>query len=128
MARRGYPAGMRLNPTVRGFLIIAAIAALILVLRLEATLAVLFLVARIAFLVAIAFFVYFLWRERRSEISMWPARARWVFYGGAGVIIADLAAIFFVNESGLDAVAFVIALAFSAFAMWRTWKDQHTYS
>jgi hypothetical protein len=119
---------MRLNPTVRGFLIIAAIAALILVLRLEATLAVLFLVARIAFLVAIAFFVYFLWRERRSEIAMWPARAKWVFYGGAAVIIAAVAAIFFLDETGLDAVAFVITLAMSAFAMWRTWTDQHTYS
>ena len=119
---------MRINPTLRGFLIIAAIAAVIVALQLEATLSVLFLVARIAFLVAIAFFVYFLWRERRSEISMWPRRAQWVFYGGAAVIVADLAAIFFVNESGLDAVAFVLALALAGFAMWRTWKEMHTYS
>lgn len=126
--RRSYPAFVRLNPTLRGFLIIAAIAALILVLRLEATLAVLFLVARIAFLIAIAFFIYFLWRERRSELSMWPVRAKWVFYGGAAVIIADLAAIFFLNETGPDAVAFVITLGLCTFAMWRTWKDQHTYS
>ena len=119
---------MRLNPTVRGFLIIAAIAAVIVVFQLEATLAVLFLVARIAFLLAIAFFVYFLWRERRSEISMWPARAKWVFYGGAAVIVADLAAIFFLHESGLDAVVFVVTLGLCSLAMWRTWRDQHTYS
>ena len=48
----------RINPTLRGFLIIAAIAAVIVALRLEATLAALFVLARIAFLLAIAFFVY----------------------------------------------------------------------
>jgi hypothetical protein len=118
----------RINPTVRGFLIIAAITVVIVVLRLQATLSVLFLVARIAFLLAIAFFVYLMWRERRSEIGVWPGRARAVFYGGALVIIADLAAISFVNESGLDAVVFVGVLALSAYAMWRNWQDQPTSS
>jgi hypothetical protein len=117
-----------MNPTLRGFLIIAAIAAVVVVLRLQATLSALFLLARIAFLLAIAFFVYLMWRERRSEIESWPARARAVFYGAAVVMVADLAAISFVNESGLDAVAFVATLAACGFAMWRTWRDQHTYS
>ena len=118
----------RINPTLRGFLIIGAITAVIVVLRLQATLSALFLVARIAFLLAIGFFVYLMWRERRSEIGVWPGRARAVFYGGALLIVADLAAIFFVNESGLDAVVFIGVLALSAYAMWRTWQDQHTYS
>jgi hypothetical protein len=117
-----------MNPTLRGFLIIAAIAAAIVALRLQTTLDALFLVARIAFLLAIAFFLYLMWRERRSEIGEWPGRARAVFYGGALVIVADLAALSFVNESGLDAVAFVAILAACGFAMWRTWRDQHTYS
>jgi hypothetical protein len=118
----------RINPTVRGFLIIAAIAAVIVVLRLQATLTALFLLARIAFLLAIAFFVFLMWRERRGAIEVWPGRARAVFYGSALLIVADIAAISFVNESGPDAVAFVAVLALAGFAMWRTWKDQHTYS
>ena len=58
----------RINPTVRGFLIIAAIAAVIVALHQETTLAALFWVARIAFLLAIAFFLYLLWRST-SPIS-----------------------------------------------------------
>ena len=118
----------RINPTLRGFAIIAAISAVIVVLRLQATLNALFLVARIAFLLAIAFFVFLMWRERRGEISVWPGRAQWVFYGAATLIVADIAAISFLDESGPDAVAFVAVLAACGFAMWRTWKDQHSYT
>ena len=116
----------RINPTLRGLLIIAAIAGLVVVLQLQATLSALFLIARIAFLVAIGFFIFLMWRERRGEISIWPGRAQAVFYGAALLIVADIAAISFVNESGLDAVAFVAVLAASGFALWRTWRDQHT--
>jgi small-conductance mechanosensitive channel len=118
----------RINPTLRGFLIIAAIAGVILVLKLQTTLTALFILARIAFLIAIAFFVYLVWRERRQEISVWPGRAQWVFYGAALLIVADIGVISFVDESGLDAVAFVVVLALCGVAMWRTWRDMHTYS
>jgi len=114
----------RINPTLRGFLIIAAIAGVIVVLKLQTTLSALFILARIAFLLAIAFFVYLVWREHRGEISVWPTRARSVFYGAALLIVADIAAISFINETGLDAVAFVAVLALSGFAMWRTWREQ----
>jgi hypothetical protein len=117
----------RINPTLRGFAIIAAVAGVIVVLRLQATLNVLFVLARIAFLLAIAFFVYLVWREQRGDIAMWPARARAVFYGSALLIVADIAAISFVHHSGLDSVIFVVVLAAAGFAMWRTWRDQHTY-
>jgi small-conductance mechanosensitive channel len=117
-----------MNPTLRGFLIIAAIAGLIVVLRLQSTLDALNVIARIAFLLAITFFVYLVWRERRQEISAWPSRSQWVFYGAALLIVADIGAITFVNESGPDAVAFVAVLALCGFAMWRTWREQHTYS
>jgi hypothetical protein len=117
-----------LNPTVRGFLIIGAIALTVVVLNLYNVLASLAILVRIAFLLAIAFFVVLMWRERRGEIDVWPGRARAVFYGGALLIVADIAAISFLDETGLDAVAFVAVLAASGFAMWRTWKDQHTYS
>jgi fucose 4-O-acetylase-like acetyltransferase len=118
----------RINPTLRGFLIIAAIAAVIVALQLEATLTALFILARIAFLLAIAFFVYLVWREHRQDISMWPARARAVFYGAALLIVADIAAISFAHHSGTDSVIFVVVLAAAGFAMWRVWRDQHSYS
>ena len=48
----------RLNPTLRGLLIIAAIAGLIVVFQLEQTLAALLILARVAFLLAIAYFIF----------------------------------------------------------------------
>jgi ABC-type nickel/cobalt efflux system permease component RcnA len=115
------------NRTLRGFAILVLISIAIVVLRLQTTLNALYVLARIAFLLAIAFFLFLLWREHRSDIETWPGRARAVFYGSAGLIVADIAAISFVKESGLDAVAFVLVLAAAGFAMWRTWRDQHTY-
>ena len=118
----------RMNPTLRGFLIILVIVGLILVLQLEATLAALLILARIAFLLAIVFFVYLMWRERREDIGQWPTRARVVFYGAALLAVADLAVDWYGGAHGLDLLAFVAVLALCGFAMWRTWKDQHTYS
>jgi hypothetical protein len=118
----------RINPTLRNLLIIAAIAAVIVALQLEATLNALFILARIAFLLAIAFFVYLVWRERRQEISEWSTRARSVFYGGALLIVADIAAISFAHHTGTDSVIFVAVLVAGGFAMWRVWRDQHSYS
>jgi hypothetical protein len=65
----------QLNPTVRGLLIIALIALLVMVLNLYVTLAALYAIAGIAFFLAIAFFVYLLWRVRRQVIEVWPANA-----------------------------------------------------
>ena len=118
----------RMNPTLRGFLIIALIVVLIVVLQLETTLAALLIVARIAFLLAIAFFIYLMWRERRGEIAEWPTRARVVFYGAAALAVADLAVNWYGGAHGLQIIAFVAVLACCGFAMWRTWRDQHTYS
>jgi len=117
-----------MNPFLRGMLIVAAIAAIVVVFQLYAALAVVGGLLRIAFFLAIAFFIYLLWREHRQEISAWPTRARWVFYSAAVLAVADIAAISFLNETGPDAIAFVAVLAISAFAMWRTWKDQTTYA
>ena len=117
----------RMNPTLRGFLIIALIVVLIVALQLETTLAALLIVARIAFLLAIAFFVYLMWRERRGEIAEWPTRARVVFYGAALLAVVDLAVNWYGGAQGLEVLAFVVVLACCGFAMWRVWRDQHTY-
>jgi len=118
----------RMNPTLRGFLIIIAIVVVVVVLQLEATLSALLILARIAFLLAITFFVYLMWRERRGEIAEWPLRARVVFYGAALLAVADLAVNWYGGAKGLEILAFVAVLACCGFAMWRTWRDQHTYS
>lgn len=126
---RRYLAGM--NPTVRGFLVIALIAAVIVVLSLQTTLASLFVLARIAFFIAIAVVVYLVWRDRlRHEIDTWSRRSRLVFYGGAALIVGDLAAYFWPGRTtaGPDALAFLVVLGLAGFAMFRVWRDEHTYS
>ena len=116
-----------LNPTIRGFLIIGLIALTVVVLNLYTALASLFVIARIAFLLAIAFFVYLLWRDRRQEIETWPGHAKIAFYGGALLIVVALALYFLRGAVGLDALALVLVVGISGFAMWRAWRDQHTY-
>jgi hypothetical protein len=116
-----------MNPMVRGFLIIGLIALVIVLLNLQNTVNSLFLIASIAFPLAIAFFLYLIWRERRGEISVWPARVQFAFYGGAVLIVIAILGYIFVRPSGLAALAFLLVLVLSGLAMWRAWKQQHTY-
>ena len=118
---------MRLNGTVRGLLIIAAVAAVIVVLQLWVTLALLRLVAGIAVFLTLAYVVFLAWREQREGISMWPRRAQWVFYGSAVVAVADVAVYWYGGAHGIEIVAFVATLALCGLAMFRTWREQHRY-
>ena len=119
----------RMNPTLRGFLIIGLITLVVVVLQLEATLVALSILLRIAFFLAIAFFVFLMWRERRDEIDTWSGRSKTVFYGAALLIVADVSAwILHGLSSGPDALAFVLVLGLSGLAMWRIWRDEHTYA
>ena len=118
-----------LNPTLRGFLIIALVAVVIVVLQLEKTLTALFLLAQIAFFVAIAYFVYLVWRDRREEISMWSARSRFVFYGAALLMVVNVAVRFFTPiGNGWNLIVFLAVFVCGGFAMWRVWRDQHTWA
>jgi len=117
----------RINPFLRGLLILAVIAGLVVVFQLEQTLSALFILARVAFILAIAYFIFLMWRERREGISMWPARAQWVFYGAAIVAVADVGLYWYGGAVGLQILAFIAILVLCGFAMWRTWRDQHTY-
>jgi small-conductance mechanosensitive channel len=116
------------HPTLRGFLIIAAIALAIVVLNLYTALASLQILASIAFFLAIAFFLFLLWRERRDEIALWPRRALVAFYGGAALIVVAVGYYILQGAVGLDAVAFLVILALGGFSMFRAWRDQHRYS
>ena len=120
-----------LNPTLRGFLIIALIALIVVVLNLYVALATVGVLLQIAFFIAIAVVLYLLWRDRvRHDAETWSRRARWAFYGGAALIVADLAVVFWPDGEptrGLDAVAFLLVLALAGFAMWRVWRDERTF-
>ena len=119
----------RVSPTLRGIAIIVLIAAVITALQLQIALESLLLIARIAFFLAIAFFLFLLWRERREEISMWPRRSRAVFYGAVGLALVNIgAAVLFPWPSGgLEALIFFFVLGACVFAVWRVWRDEHTY-
>jgi small-conductance mechanosensitive channel len=116
-----------MNPTVRGFLVIAAISLTVVVLNLYNVLASLAILARVAFMLAIAFFVFLLWRERREEIATWPVHARLALYGAAILIAFDLLVFGFWGASGLGAVAFLLVLVICGYAGYRAWRSQHTY-
>ena len=116
-----------MNPTLRGFLIIAAIVLAIIVLNQQTALLSLVYLMRIAFFLAIAFFIYLLWRERRGDISTWPGRAQFAFYGGAVIALVSIGAFIVYGASGREALAFFVILGLCGFSMFRVWRDQHTY-
>jgi hypothetical protein len=117
-----------MNPTLRGFLIIALVAAVLVALQIEATVFALLLLARIAFFLAIAYFVFLLWRDRREAISMWSTRSRAVFYGAAVLMVVNAAVRFWEPVGGgLNLLVFLAVFVLGGFAMWRVWRDEHTY-
>jgi hypothetical protein len=118
-----------INPTARGFAILVVIAAAITAFQLQVGLEVIILFLQILFLLAIAYVLFMLWRRRRDEISTWSGRSRMVFYGGAGLALADIAVAFtpWFPEGGLESVVFLLVLGASVYAMWRVWRDEHTY-
>jgi len=116
-----------MNPTLRGFLIIAGIVLLVIVLNQQTTLLSLVYLTRIAFFLAIAFFVYLMWRERRGDISTWPGRAQFAFYGAAALILVSIGAFIVYGASGPNALAFFVILGLCGFSMFRVWRDQHSY-
>jgi hypothetical protein len=117
-----------MNPTLRGFILIAAFSALIVAIDAESAIVQAGLVLNIAFGIVLAIVVYRIWRGHRHEIGMWPRRAQFAFYAAPALIVADLAAFWYARPSGFAALAFFLVLGICAFSMFRVWRDQHTYS
>lgn len=117
-----------MNPTLRGFLVIAVIVVVVVVLNLYGTLIALGMLLRIAFFLAIAFFIFLMWRERRDEIGGWDVRERVVFYGAALVAVAAIAVYFVHGLPGYDALAFIGVIACAGYSMFRVWRERHSYT
>jgi hypothetical protein len=118
-----------LNPTLRGFLMIALVVALVMLLNLEGTLLAVSMLLRIAFFLAIALFLFLIWRERRADIESWSDRSRWVFYAAAALIAIDVSFVIVGGlPAGIGALAFVLVLGICAVSMYRVWRDEHSYS
>ena len=117
----------RINPTLRGLLIVALIALIVVVLQLQTTVAVVSALLSIAFILALTFFVYLVWRENRAEIATWSLRARLTFYGAALLIVVDLGVRWWYGAPGIKLLAFLGVIVICGFAMWRVWRDQRTY-
>jgi hypothetical protein len=120
---------VNISPSLRAFGILVLIAAVITALQLGTGLVVILIFLQILFLLAIAYVLFMLWRRRREEIAMWSRRSRLVFYGGAALAMAavGLALSPWFPNSGLETIVFLAALVGGVFAMWRVWRDEHTY-
>jgi hypothetical protein len=120
---------VNVSPSLRAFGILVLIAAVITALQLGTGLVVVLIFLQVLFLLAIAYVLFVLWRRRREEISMWSLRSRLVFYGGAALAIADVGLAFtpWFPNTGLETIVFLAALAGGVFAMWRVWRDEHSY-
>jgi len=116
------------NRTVRGLAIVALIALVVVVLSLEPVLASIGGLLRIGFFLAIAFFVFLVWRERRSDLEAWSERSRRVFYAGIVLAVVDVGAMLGLSPTGGDVIAFFVVLACCAWAIVRTWRAEHTYA
>jgi len=117
-----------MNPTLRGFAVIAAISAGIVALGAYSALVQVSVLLQVLFVVVVAIFIYTTWRERRHEIEQWPLRSRIAFYCAAALILADIGAFWYQRPAGTSALAFFLVLGVCGFTMFRIWRDQHTYA
>ncbi len=121
----------RIGPTARGFAILILIAAAITAAGAQATLERVLEILGIVFLIVILYVVFRLWRSRREEISMWSKRSQMVLYGAGIVAVGNVAAAFVpvldYPETGLEIVIFFAVFGLCGFAMYRVWKDEHSY-
>ena len=116
------------NRTIRGLAIVALIAAAVVVLSLESVLAAIGGLLGIAFFLAVAFFLFLIWRERRGDLEAWSDRSRRLFYTAIVLAVVDIGAAIGLSPMGADAIAFFAVLGLCAWAIFRTWRAEHTYA
>ena len=115
------------NGLVRGLALVALVSLGIVLLSLEESLVTAGALVRIAFFLAIAFFLFMLWRERRSDIEAWSELSRRTFYGAIVLAVLDIGAVIGLGPTGADAIVFFVVLACCAWAVFRVWRREHSY-
>ncbi len=115
------------NPFLRGIAIVALISLAVVVFSLESAVATVGGILRIAFYLAVAFFLFLVWREKRSDIETWSERGRRVFYAAIALAVVDVGVLIGLGTNGPESVAFVLVLIACAYAVWRVWRDEHRY-
>ena len=115
------------NAFLRGMVLIALVSLVIVAFSLEESLVTAGALLRVAFFLAIAFFLFLLWRERRSDIETWSTLSQRTFYGAIVLAVLDIAAVLGLRPTGLDAVVFFVVLGCCAFAIFRVWRREHRY-
>lgn len=115
------------NPFTRGLLIVAAVALVVVVLSLEQTLDVVGGLLSIAFFLAVAFFLFLLWRERRSDLEAWSDWNRKLFYAAIALAVVDVGAVIGLQPAGADLLVFFVVLGVCALTIWRVWRAEHRY-
>ena len=118
----------RIPRLVRGFGIVAVIAAIVVVLSLEPVVATVGGILQIAFFLAIALFLFMVWRERRGDLEAWSEWNRKLFY--AAVVLAVVAiglAIGYGLPGTRDAFALVVVVGACIYVLVRVWRVEHRY-
>jgi hypothetical protein len=115
----------RISPFVRGMLVIAVAAAVVVLLSLEPALATAGALLSVAFFLAVAFFLFLLWRDRKSDLEVWSDRGRLLFYGAIVLAVVDIGMFIGLGPSGPEALAFLLVLAGCAYTMFRVWREEH---
>jgi hypothetical protein len=115
------------NPTVRGLAIVALVAFGVVVFSLESAVATVGGILRIAFYLAVAFFLFLMWKERRSDIDSWSERGRRVFYSAIVLAVVDIGMLIGLGTNGPETAAFAVVLIACGYAVWRVWTDEHRY-
>jgi hypothetical protein len=119
--------GLWENRFLRGLVLIALVSLAIVLLSLEDSLATASALLRVAFFLAVAFFLFLLWRERRSEIETWSPLSQRTFYGAIALAVVTIGAQIGLGASGADAVVFFVVLGCCAWAIVRVWRREHRY-
>lgn len=110
------------NRMLRGLVIVAVVAVVVVALSLEPVLATTGALLRIAFFLAVAFFLFLVWRERRGDLEAWSEHNRRVFYAAVGLAVIDVGAAIGLRPSGLEVLAFVLVLGGCIWALVRVWR------
>jgi hypothetical protein len=117
----------RIPPLVRGLVLVALAAAVVVALSLESVLLTVQALLGIAFFLAIAFFLFLLWRDRRGDIEAWSDSNRRLFYAAIVLAVVDVGMWIGLRPTGPDAFAFVVVLGACAYVVYRVWRLEHTY-